>query len=70
MVFSVLLKSAGELAIFAIWKHANGYDSCRRQKNTRSTADSLLQACLSTGLDIPYFAGTRRWEASVLASVR
>ncbi|ELX61638.1 NADH dehydrogenase subunit G [Salmonella enterica subsp. enterica serovar Typhimurium str. LT2-4_delta.ramA::kan] len=31
-------------------------------------ADNLLQACLSLGLDIPIFAGTRRWEASVLAA--
>lgn len=31
-------------------------------------ADNLLEACLSLGLDIPYFAGTRRWEASVLAA--
>ncbi len=29
-------------------------------------ADNLLEACLSLGLDIPYFAGIRRWEASVL----
>ena len=26
-------------------------------------ADNLLQACLSLGPDIPYFAGIRRWEA-------
>lgn len=31
-------------------------------------ADNLLEACLSLGLDIPYFAGIRRWEASVLAA--
>ncbi|MGC8400919.1 2Fe-2S iron-sulfur cluster-binding protein [Enterobacter mori] len=24
-------------------------------------ADNLLEACLSLGLDIPYFAGIRRW---------
>ncbi len=32
-------------------------------------ADNLLEACLSLGLDIPYFfAGIRRWEVSVLAA--
>lgn len=31
-------------------------------------ADNLLQACLSLGLDIPIFAGIRRWEASALAA--
>ena len=31
-------------------------------------ADNLLHACLSLGLDIPYFAGIRRWEASALAA--
>lgn len=31
-------------------------------------ADNLLQACLSLGLIFRIFAGTRRWEASVLAA--
>lgn len=34
-------------------------------------ADNLLQACLSLGLDVPIFAGTRRSVASApAASVR
>lgn len=31
-------------------------------------SENLLQACLSLGLDIPYFAGIRRWEALALAA--
>lgn len=32
-------------------------------------ADNLLEACLSLGLDIPYFAGIRRWECRCLPPV-
>ena len=51
-------------AVRGLWGNHADY-SCGHidSKYEISRADNLLEACLNLNLDIPYFAGTQRWEA-------